>query len=280
MRERLVPQYGKGEADALTQLAMEHVFCRGKVDLLLSLDKEAGEPRIEMIDRITGRLLTGEPIQYILGEETFMGFKLKVTSDVLIPRPETEQLVELVAGAEGNAADLRVLDAGTGSGAIAIALSRNLRFPQVTAVDISDKALVVAQENASALHAPVKFVKGDMLTLDAANFGPFDVIVSNPPYVLNSEKSSMESNVLEHEPAGALFVDDSDPLEFYLALESFARKGGLVPGGRMYFEVNPLTIRELADKMEHEGWEDVTVSRDSFGSKRFLSAKRTSDRWH
>jgi len=278
MRSRLNPRYGKGEATALTEIAMEHVFARGKVDLLLSLDKEAGETRAEIIESITERLLGGEPIQYIVGQAVFMGFKLEVNPDVLIPRPETEQLVQLIVDREGSATDLRVLDAGTGSGAIAIALSRNLRFPEITAIDINDKALAVARKNAATLHARVIFRQGDMLSADTLPATPFDIIVSNPPYVMDREKKTMEANVLEHEPAEALFVDDDNPLEFYIALARFAATGGLTDGGRIYYEVNPLTVDALATHMRSTGWSDVNITLDSFGRRRFLDAKLPSDR--
>lgn len=271
-RSQLEPRYGKGEADALTEIAMEHVFARGKVDLLLSLDKEAGDARADMIASITGRLLGGEPIQYIIGHTTFMGFRLEVNPDVLIPRPETEQLVQLIIDREGSASDLRVLDAGTGSGAIAIALSRYLRFPEVTAIDISDKALAVARKNAVALHSRVNFRHCDILSADSLPATPFDIIVSNPPYVMNRERVSMEANVLEHEPAEALFVDNDNPLVFYTALAGFAAAGGLTDGGRIYFEVNPLTVDALASHMRSTGWSDVNITLDSFGRRRFLDA--------
>lgn len=272
MRRRLTPKYGEGEAEAITELAMEDVYRRNRVDLLLSLDKDAGEERPAILEKIITRLLDGEPIQYILGYETFMGFRLNVTPAVLIPRPETEQLVSLVVEKEGRTEDLRVLDAGTGSGAIAIALSRNLRFPIVTAIDISKNALDVARANAARLHARIDFVEADMLAIDSAVLGPFDVIVSNPPYVLESEKSNMEDNVLGHEPATALFVPDTDPLRFYLALARYAVAGGVVKGGRIYFECNPLTVGHLADELTILGFTDVDIVRDSFGKRRFLTA--------
>lgn len=273
MRYRLTPKYGLGEAEAITELAMEEVFRRNRVDLLLSLDKDAGEERPAMLEKIIARLLDGEPIQYILGYETFMGIRLNVTPAVLIPRPETEQLVSLVVEREGRTEDLRILDAGTGSGAIAIALLRNLRFPIVTAIEISENALEVARANAARLHARIDFVQADMLAMGVGIFGPFDVIVSNPPYVLESEKNSMEDNVLGHEPERAIFVPDTDPLRFYRALAQFAAAGGVVKGGRIYFECNPLTVDSLADELVKLGFTSVDVVRDSFGKRRFITAK-------
>lgn len=278
MRRRLTPKYGVGEAEAITELALENIFQRGRVDLLLSLDKEAGEGRREIAESFIKRLLQGEPIQYILGYETFMGFRVDVSPAVLIPRPETEQLVTLVVEKEGRREDLQVLDAGTGSGAIAIALSRNLRFPNVTAIDNSQRALEIARRNAERLHARISFVETDILTLAPTQFGPFDLIVSNPPYVLDREKESMEENVIDYEPHSALFVPDNDPLRFYVALAEFAVRGGIDAGGRIYFECNPLTVGDLSAKLESLGFIEVETTLDSFGKRRFITARTPAER--
>lgn len=271
----LIPLYGRGEAEWMTRLTLEYVTGRSRVDLLVDADKEIGEVRVEAVKNIVDRLLKHEPLQYVLGYEDFMGLKINVNPSVLIPRPETQELVNIIIDREAKASDLSVLDAGTGSGAIAVALSRNLRFASVTAIDNSDAALEVARGNAERLRTPVTFVNADMLSLASLPGEPFDIIVSNPPYVLDSERAEMSANVLGHEPSAALFVPDSDPLRFYLALARYAAAGGLKPGGRLYFECNPLTIDALASRLEPD-FDEVETVRDSFGRQRFIIASLRS----
>lgn len=271
----LIPLYGRGEAEWMTRLTLEYVTGWSRVDLLVDADKELGEVRVEAVKNIVDRLLKHEPLQYILGYEDFMGLKINVNPSVLIPRPETQELVNIIIDREAKASDLSVLDAGTGSGAIAVALSRNLRFASVTAIDNSDAALEVARGNAERLRTPVTFFNADMLSLASLPGEPFDIIVSNPPYVLDSERAEMSANVLGHEPSAALFVPDSDPLRFYLALARYAAAGGLKPGGRLYFECNPLTIDALASRLEPD-FDEVEAIRDSFGRQRFIIASLRS----
>lgn len=271
----LIPLYGRGEAEWMTRLTLEYVTGWSRVDLLVDADKELGEVRVEAVKNIVDRLLKHEPLQYILGYEDFMGLKINVNPSVLIPRPETQELVNIIIDREAKASDLSVLDAGTGSGAIAEALSRNLRFASVTAIDNSDAALEVARGNAERLRTPVTFVNADILSLTSLPGEPFDIIVSNPPYVLDSERAEMSANVLGHEPSAALFVPDSDPLRFYLALARYAAAGGLKPGGRLYFECNPLTIDALASRLEPD-FDEVETVRDSFGRQRFIIASLRS----
>lgn len=271
----LIPLYGRGEAEWMTRLTLESVTGWSRVDLLVDADKELGEVRVEAVKNIVARLLKHEPLQYILGYEDFMGLKINVNPSVLIPRPETQELVNIIIDREAKVSDLSVLDAGTGSGAIAVALSRNLRFASVTAIDNSDAALEVARGNAERLRTPVTFVNADMLSLASLPGEPFDIIVSNPPYVLDSERAEMPANVLGHEPSVALFVPDSDPLRFYLALARYAAAGGLKPDGRLYFECNPLTIGVLFSQLEVD-FDEVEAIRDSFGRKRFIIASLRS----
>lgn len=271
----LIPLYGRGEAEWMTRLTLESVTGWSRVDLLVDAGKELGEVRVEAVKNIVDRLLKHEPLQYILGYEDFMGLKIKVGPSVLIPRPETQELVNIIIDREAKASDLSVLDAGTGSGAIAVALSRNLRFARVTAIDNSDAALEVARSNAERLRTPVTFVNADMLSLASLPGEPFDIIVSNPPYVLDSERAEMSANVLGHEPSVALFVPDSDPLRFYLALARYAAAGGLKPDGRLCFECNPLTIGVLSSQLEVD-FDEVEAIRDSFGRKRFIIASLRS----
>lgn len=275
---RLEPVYGESESKWLTRMVTEHVTGKNSVDIILDAGKPVGDTRCRNAMEIVRRLLIHEPIQYITGHEQFMGFDLTVTPAVLIPRPETEELVELVIDRCGDHTDLHLLDAATGSGCIAIALARNLKFPLITATDISAEALAVARENARRLKVRIDFRISDILRPDNPLPGaPFDAIVSNPPYIMDSEKHSMDQNVLDYEPGLALFVPDSDPLRFYSALNRYAMSGGLKPGGSIFFEVNPLTVDRLAGDMRASGFINIDIMPDTSRKKRFLTAKRPSD---
>lgn len=268
---RLAPRYGAGEARWMVRLMMEEFKNYSPVDMAVRGDFEAGENVERRIDETVGRLLNGEPIQYIFGRARFYGMNLKVTPDVLIPRPETEELVDLIVKDCGGRSDLRVLDVCTGSGCIAIALARNLPFSRVDAIDISPGALAVARNNAAELKAAVDFTEADALDMQAPEAGKYDIIVSNPPYIAEHERAEMDPNVLEHEPALALFVPDSDPLRFYIAIARYALMA-LREDGRLYFEINPLYASELKDQMKRMGWNDVDVLADMQKNLRFLIA--------
>lgn len=274
IRERLAPKYGAGEAREMARMIFENLKGWSPVDLAIRQDEPVSVYIAGKIDSVVNRLLDDEPIQQIFGIADFYGMKLKVTPDTLIPRQETAELVDLIVK-ENDRKDLRVLDAGTGSGCIAIALSRNLPFSEVTAIDISDKALEVARVNARALHCAIDFRQADMLSLPAGiEQETFDIIVSNPPYVTMKEKEAMERNVLEYEPATALFIPDSDPLKFYLAILRAAQGEMLRPGGRIYFEINPAYADNLLAQTIGLGFRNVTLTRDTYGKQRFLSAQK------
>ena len=235
-------------------------------DLLLITPAVAlAEPEREVPDFIVDKarailelVAAGEPLQYALGSARFYGMDFHVTPDVLIPRPETEQLVDLIVDKMGARTDLRVLDIGTGSGCIAVALARTLKFPQVTAMDISAPALSVARGNAERLKAKVSLLRADILELDSIG-GEWDVIVSNPPYVLESEATQMEPYVLNHEPHQALFTPDSDPLRFYKPTIEFWLTHR-APGGILAFEINPLCADEFRG---------ARIVKDFYGKDRF-----------
>ena len=271
-RRELAPAYGAGEADAMTSLIFHSLKGWDRTAMVVNSDFPASEWLIGKVGEILERLERHEPIQYILGEARFHGMDLKVTPDTLIPRPETAELVDMITDREGDTPDLRVLDVGTGSGAIAIALARNLRFPEVTAIDISAGALAVAAENARRLHADIRLMRRDVFTW-TPDADSFDIIVSNPPYIAREERDSMEANVREHEPEGALFVPDSDPLLFYRRIAVIGRDA-LVRGGRVYFEINPRFDDALAELMGRGGYREVELHRDSYGKTRFLTAVR------
>ena len=270
-RERLTPIYGAGETDWLLRTVMEHVKGWDRVELVLRADKEVSDFIIGRVNEAVDRLVAGEPVQYIYGDTYWYGMQLKVTPDVLIPRPETEELVDLIVK-DNPQSDLHVLDVCTGSGCIAVALAKTLKFPEVSAIDISDAALKVASENASMQKVKIDLRKADALALPDLK-DEFDLIVSNPPYVMESEKKDMDKNVLDHEPHIALFVPDSDPLKFYTAIADFAMNA-LKDNGRIYFELNPLTADTLADNMRKQGWNDVQLLPDMHSRIRFLTARK------
>lgn len=270
IRRRLEPEYGVGEARAMSRLIFHNLKGWNATDLIVNGDSPASDWLQEQVERILNRLQSGEPLQYILGEARFYGMDLEVTPDVLIPRPETEELVDLIVS-ENNQRDLRVLDVGTGSGAIAIALSRNLPFARVTAIDVSKPALEVAERNAKMLHANIDFRLCDVFTYLPPK-DSFDIIVSNPPYIADSEKKDMSRNVLEYEPHSALFVPDDNPLIYYSRIATIGLDA-LSSGGKLYFEINPLYATALRKMLATDGYEDVRIIRDISRRDRFAAAK-------
>lgn len=275
MRRSLEKIYPKGESEAIIRLIFECLKGWTPVEIVLHEDQPLSDFIKSKIDQILDRLKTHEPIQYILGHARFYGIDFKVTPDVLIPRPETEELVDLIVKHCGQTPDLRILDAGTGSGCIAITLSRYLKFPQITAIDISEPALVVAKENAKTLKSNVRFKHADILSLPPES-DRWDVIVSNPPYICDSEATAMESNVLDYEPHSALFVPDDDPLRFYTSLAQYASRA-LEPEGMLFFEINPIHADSLSDMLLTSGFSSICQYRDMQGHIRFVSAKKVRD---
>lgn len=276
VKERLLAVYTEGEAASLTRIIMEEMLHLSPVDMVLRKDEDVSPFMQGKVGEVVDRLLRHEPVQYIFGKTVFCGLELKVTPQVLIPRPETEELVDMIVKEWGGAADLRVLDACTGSGCIAVALARSLRFPVIDAVDISAGALDVARENASSLHVSVTFRQDDVLHIAPPVAPLYNIIVSNPPYIAESERSSMEPNVLDYEPEQALFVPDGNPLVFYRAIVTYAAKA-LLPGGRLYFEINPHYAASLAELLRGEGLADVELLRDMYGRQRFAVAASPLD---
>ena len=259
------------EVQAMIRIICEDVFNYDPVDVALRQESELPDFAAERISDIISRLRRHEPLQYIVGTALIHGHKFKVTPAVLIPRPETEQLVDLIVD-ENTASDLRVLDMGTGSGCIAISLARALKFAQVDAFDISQDALAVARENAADLKVKVRLFQSDMLAPQPA--ARYDIIVSNPPYICWSERESMERNVLDYEPGQALFVPDNDPLLFYKAIAPYAAQS-LERGGRLYLEINQRFGNEVKRLLEDCGLDEVRIIEDSFGRVRFAAAVRS-----
>jgi len=269
LRERLTPVYGRGEANAMIRLIFHYLKGWNASDMIINEDKILSSYIKDNVSDILTRLEKGEPIQYIVGEAWFYGMTFKVDRRVLIPRPETAELVDMIVDKYGSRTDLKVLDSGTGSGCIAIALSRSLKFADVTGIDVSAGALVVARENGRILNAGVVFEEVDIMTYEPEPCY-WDLIVSNPPYITESEKADMERNVLEWEPWGALFVPDSDPLKFYKRIGDVARIG-LKDGGGLYLEANPLYCDSLMKMLMEKGFSDVQAHRDVHGRRRFVT---------
>lgn len=261
----LEPLYGNGEARAVTDYVLDVCFGLSKADILCGAVEEMTAEKTAELNKIFGRLMEGEPVQYVLGRAEFCGRWFSVRPGVLIPRPETEELCAWITADSKASASPKVLDIGTGSGCIAITLQLDMPESKVTAWDISADALDVARENAKQLGANVSFVKQD--ALNAKPEGEWDVIVSNPPYICEKEKKDMAVNVLEHEPHTALFVPDADPLLFYRAITRLAVQT-LSKGGRLYFEINPIYADDTCHMMQTEGMTAVELRSDMYGKQR------------
>lgn len=271
LRDALRPIYGNGETEAIIRIMFHYLKGWNTVDLLVHEQDEASPFLQSEAEGILSRLLKHEPIQYITGEARFHGLELKVTPDVLIPRPETSELVDIICDESGGREDLQVLDLCTGSGCIAVALARCLKFPEITAVDVSEPALKVAKENADSLNTKVTLVKADIFSWTPSE--EFDIIVSNPPYIDESEKNGMDDNVLGYEPHQALFVPDDNPLMFYKRIAGIAADC-LAEGGRLYLEINPRHAEELRRLLVSKGFDNVEVRKDSFDRQRFITASK------
>lgn len=261
----LEPLYGNGEARAVTDYVLDVCFGLSKADIMCGAVEEMTAEKAAELNKIFGRLMEGEPVQYVLGRAEFCGRWFDVRPGVLIPRPETEELCAWITADSKASGSPKVLDIGTGSGCIAITLQLDMPESKVTAWDISADALDVARENAKQLGANVNFVKLD--ALNAKPEGEWDVIVSNPPYICEKEKKDMAVNVLEHEPHTALFVPDADPLLFYRAITRLAVQT-LSKGGRLYFEINPIYADDTCRMMRAEGMTAVELRSDMYGKQR------------
>ena len=271
VRTRLRDQYPPGEVEGFIKIIFRELLGYETVDILLHKDTELPDFIVTKTTKVVDQLRENRPIQYIFGKAWFHGHEFSVDASTLIPRPETEELVDLIID-KNRGSDLRVLDIGTGSGCIAVSLALGLRFPTVDAIDISDRALSVARGNASRLRARVDFRRDDILTAKPDD-SRYDIIVSNPPYIADSELRSMAANVVDYEPHSALFVPDSDPLRFYRAITAYARRA-LADGGRLYFEINSRFPDEMRALLLEYGFVDIDIRRDMQGLYRFASATK------
>ena len=297
---RLTPLYDAGEAKAIVRWVLDVRFGLSWTDILCGKVTELSAHDQTELEKIMQRLEKGEPVQYIIGVTDFFGRQFHVAPGVLIPRPETEELCRLILASDEHGltrtvresphqsdtevrvslsqSDANILDIGTGSGCIAITLALELPDAKVTAWDISNEALCIAAGNAKSLGANVTFERMDVLNTSlTSHLSPltsqFDLIVSNPPYICEKEKSAMECNVLEHEPHLALFVPDDDPLLFYRAIAQYAAET-LKAQGSLFFEINPLYAEDLARMLRLMSYHDISIRRDQFGKPRFLKATK------
>lgn len=266
--KRLTPLYDPGEAKAIVRTLLEVRFSLTLPDLLCQGTESLDEDERLQLTAMMKRLCDGEPVQYVTGEAPFMGRAFHVEHGVLIPRPETETLCQWV---EERCAGKRprILDIGCGSGCIAVTLALNIPEAEVTALDISEKAIEVSRRNAENLGARLTLLHHDILAPEIPGDAHYDIIVSNPPYIRQCEAGAMHRNVLEHEPPVALFVPDDDPLRFYKAIARHAHT--LLSGGQLFLECNPEWTDATADMLRQAGFHDIETRDDPFGKKRFVT---------
>ena len=264
--------YEDREAQNIFYLAFEELFGMNKTDVVLNLAKEADKDQITAMDKLKVQLIDGRPYQYIVGSAWFMNLSFLVNENVLIPRPETEELVQWVME-ENDDAELRVLDIGTGSGIIPISLVVSREKWLISACDISQEALAVAMENAEKLlpNAWIDFYPEDILNPRKTYSNKLDIIVSNPPYVLESDKVSMSKSVVDHEPRLALFVENDDVLLFYRHIATYASKN-LNDGAKLYFEIHESQGEAVVDLLISHGFTNIDLRRDMQGKDRMVRA--------
>ena len=269
----LTPIYDVAEAESFFYLILEEKHNLRRIDLALSPDLKFSDTEIEVWNSILNQLKLEIPIQYLLGKTSFYGLEFQVNEAVLIPRQETEELVEWIVTTTAlikSTSSLRILDIGTGSGCIAISLAKNIKNATVFALDVSDKALAIAKKNAIANNVDVTFISQNIL--ETVNLQmEFDIIVSNPPYVRNLEKHEIKKNVLDNEPHLALFVDDNDALVFYKKIAEIAQKN-LVIDGQLFFEINQYLGPEMVDLLNSMNFKNIELRKDIYGNDRMTKA--------
>ena len=275
--EQLCSVYDSDEASAMILILLEHYFKITRVKMAMEPDLRLSESEMLTFHFAVKDLLKNKPIQYIIGETEFCDLKFKINENVLIPRPETSELVYKIVERQKtkDKRQLSILDIGTGSGCIAISLAKNIPDSKVHALDISEKALEVAKENAFNNNVEVTFINDDILSLKNKIETKFDIIVSNPPYVRELEKAEMRDNVLNWEPHNALFVSDNDPLIFYRNILEFA-KTHLNENGEIWFEINEYLGKEMTDLCKEYGFSDIQIFEDFRGKERVVKVNKTT----
>ena len=269
--------YGKEEVNSFFFMLINEFYNVHRIELALqpetAITKEEQEPIFKALDDLKKSI----PIQHILGKTEFFGMQLQMNNKVLIPRPETEELVQWILDTVENRDNLKILDIGTGSGCIAIALAKNLPSAEVFALDVCKEALLVAKENAKQNNVEIDFIEVDILTSCHTElvsvFQKFDIIVSNPPYVRQQEKQEIKNNVLDNEPHLALFVEDDDALQFYKAISQFSRNN-LSEKGLLFFEINEYLGNEMIQLLEKDNFNNIELKKDMFGKDRMIKATK------
>jgi release factor glutamine methyltransferase len=272
--QQLTPIYDAGEAESFFYLVLEDKQQLKRIDLALHPDLVFSEEEILVWNSILEQLKQEIPIQYLLGKTSFYSLDFEVNENVLIPRPETEELVEWILESQkskGENKKIRILDIGTGSGCIAISLAKNLPNAEVFAIDVSEKALATAQKNAEINAVNVTFINQNIL--ETEDLGQqFDIIVSNPPYVRNLEKEEIKKNVLDNEPHLALFVEDNDALIFYKKIAELAHNNGS-ENSQLYFEINQYLGKEMIDLLEKMNFKNIELRKDIYGNDRMIKGE-------
>lgn len=262
--------YQKEEIFSFFYLLSEAYLSKSRIDMALEPNQEIRTDKMTSFKRAIELLKKEYPIQYIIGSTEFMGLAFVVNDQVLIPRPETEELINWILTSNSKESNYNILDIGTGSGCIPIVLSKNLRNSNIETMDVSEGALKVAKKNALQHKVSIKFIQNNVLHLDTLS-NTYDIIVSNPPYVRESEKEQMHNNVLKYEPDLALFVSDKDPLIFYKQIAKLALKG-LNTNGSLYFEINQYLGNELCELLANLGFNNIELKKDIYGVDRMIRA--------
>lgn len=267
--------YHEDEVQAIYLIALEHVLKYRRTDYLLNKTEVISTENLNKLESILTTLKTWKPIQYITGETIFYGLPFKVNPSVLIPRPETEELVDWIISVCNsrfsiNQQNLKIIDIGTGSGCIAIALKKNLPNAKVSAIDIAKDSLATAENNANLNVVEVDFIEQDILEVQQSKIeAQYSIIVSNPPYVTENEKSSMHENVIANEPHRALFVSNDNPLIFYDAIANFALNN-LMSNGLLFFEINEYLGKQTVDLLNHKNFKNIELKKDMQGKDRMI----------
>lgn len=268
-QNNLSEAYPSEEIQSFFNILSAEYLNLSRIEVALNSEVEISKEAAEKFQQALLRLKNHEPVQYIIGETEFYGLIFKVNKQTLIPRPETEELVDwILDNSEFRFQNSELLDIGTGSGCIAISLAKNIPSAQVSALDISEEALKMAQQNAELNKVKVEFFQTDILETKTLP-RKYNAIVSNPPYVRELEKSQMHKNVLKHEPKVALYVSNEDPLLFYRKISQLA-KNYLEPKGKLFFEINQYLADELTQLLKSEGFQNIEVKKDLFGNDRMI----------
>lgn len=269
--QELSPIYDAGEAESFFYLILEDKKQLKRIDLALNPYLTFSNEEIQLWNLILEQLKQEIPVQYLLGKTSFYGLEFEVNENVLIPRPETEELVEWIIGdcfVPRNDKKVRILDIGTGSGCIAVSLAKNILNAEVFAIDVSEKALATAQKNAEINEVNITFLLKNILETEDLE-QQFDIIVSNPPYVRELEKVEIKKNVLDNEPHLALFVDDNDALIFYRKIAELALKN-LSPNGQLFFEINQYLGKEMMELLKKMNFKNIELRKDIYGNDRMI----------